>query len=102
GRHTRFSRDWSSDVCSSDLGGGLVEAAGAAFAAVVLVDPDVHDFVAVGGDVQFGDELAVVVAGLPDVVAAAVAVVVASAGGDRQHECPLWSAPRSTCGPLYT
>src|SRR5690606_40410363 len=25
-RHTRFSRDWSSDVCSSDLGGpGVVE-----------------------------------------------------------------------------
>src|SRR5690606_40711159 len=22
-RHTRFSRDWSSDVCSSDLGGKL-------------------------------------------------------------------------------
>src|SRR5690606_40683956 len=22
-RHTRFSRDWSSDVCSSDLGHGL-------------------------------------------------------------------------------
>src|SRR5690606_39523322 len=22
-RHTSFSRDWSSDVCSSDLGGGL-------------------------------------------------------------------------------
>src|SRR6266511_4205079 len=22
-RHTRFSRDWSSDVCSSDLNGGL-------------------------------------------------------------------------------
>src|SRR5690606_40010428 len=22
GRHTSFSRDWSSDVCSSDLGGG--------------------------------------------------------------------------------
>src|SRR5690606_40442990 len=22
-RHTRFSRDWSSDVCSSDLGGHL-------------------------------------------------------------------------------
>src|SRR5690606_40276804 len=22
-RHTRFSRDWSSDVCSSDLGGEL-------------------------------------------------------------------------------
>src|SRR5690606_40312393 len=24
-RHTRFSRDWSSDVCSSDLGGGGAE-----------------------------------------------------------------------------
>src|SRR5690606_40152082 len=23
-RHTRFSRDWSSDVCSSDLGSSLV------------------------------------------------------------------------------
>src|SRR5690606_36062145 len=23
-RHTRFSRDWSSDVCSSDLSGGAV------------------------------------------------------------------------------
>src|SRR5690606_39479647 len=23
-RHTRFSRDWSSDVCSSDLGGDVV------------------------------------------------------------------------------
>src|SRR5690606_39927672 len=22
-RHTRFSRDWSSDVCSSDLGGAM-------------------------------------------------------------------------------
>src|SRR5690606_41026390 len=28
-RHTRFSRDWSSDVCSSDLRGGLVEVAAA-------------------------------------------------------------------------
>src|SRR5690606_19059600 len=25
-RHTRFSRDWSSDVCSSDLGKGLARA----------------------------------------------------------------------------
>src|SRR5690606_39696881 len=24
GRHTRFSRDWSSDVCSSDLDGDVV------------------------------------------------------------------------------
>src|SRR5690606_21291272 len=27
-RHTRFSRDWSSDVCSSDLGGALDVPAG--------------------------------------------------------------------------
>src|SRR5690606_40443276 len=27
-RHTRFSRDWSSDVCSSDLPDGLVLATG--------------------------------------------------------------------------
>src|SRR5690606_41202450 len=26
-RHTRFSRDWSSDVCSSDLGAGAPAAA---------------------------------------------------------------------------
>src|SRR5690606_40597088 len=26
-RHTRFSRDWSSDVCSSDLKGELMEGA---------------------------------------------------------------------------
>src|SRR5690606_40577351 len=26
-RHTRFSRDWSSDVCSSDLLGGMLLAA---------------------------------------------------------------------------
>src|SRR6266511_5340616 len=27
-RHTRFSRDWSSDVCSSDLTGGLDDLGG--------------------------------------------------------------------------
>src|SRR5690606_39513159 len=26
-RHTRFSRDWSSDVCSSDLSGGSLDLA---------------------------------------------------------------------------
>src|SRR5690606_40036179 len=38
-RHTRFSRDWSSDVCSSDLGLGF----------------DLAD--AFGGDTVFGGEL---------------------------------------------
>src|SRR5690606_40213100 len=33
-RHTRFSRDWSSDVCSSDLVGGLVP--------LVAVDRSLH------------------------------------------------------------
>src|SRR5207302_2079482 len=28
-RHTRFSRDWSSDVCSSDLGAAYAVASGA-------------------------------------------------------------------------
>src|SRR5690606_40697012 len=32
-RHTRFSRDWSSDVCSSDLLGFLLALAGIALAA---------------------------------------------------------------------
>src|SRR5690606_40735802 len=37
-RHTRFSRDWSSDVCSSDLGSGLFDfaAAGASNMPVAL------------------------------------------------------------------
>src|SRR5207253_4588570 len=37
GRHTRWPRDWSSDVCSSDLVGRLVEAA--AVTLVVLPHP---------------------------------------------------------------
>src|SRR5690606_40135610 len=45
-RHTRFSRDWSSDVCSSDLGvDGLVRAAKQV---VVVVVPPQVDNVAVG------------------------------------------------------
>src|SRR5690606_41033303 len=35
-RHTRFSRDWSSDVCSSDL----VEQAVAAFERALLLTPE--------------------------------------------------------------
>src|SRR5690606_40652311 len=43
-RHTRFSRDWSSDVCSSDLAGGA--AAPQARLVLHVVDDeraDVHD-----------------------------------------------------------
>src|SRR5690606_39484645 len=42
GRHTRFSRDWSSDVCSSDL-----EAAGLALMPGQLADQRWRDYVAV-------------------------------------------------------
>src|SRR5690606_40516626 len=36
-RHTRFSRDWSSDVCSSDL--GKVEEAAQSYEKVLTLDP---------------------------------------------------------------
>src|SRR5690606_39518083 len=35
-RHTRFSRDWSSDVCSSDLQSGAVQPFGSVVATVNL------------------------------------------------------------------
>src|SRR5690606_40617939 len=39
-RHTRFSRDWSSDVCSSDLHPGLQAIAELPAALKALPDPD--------------------------------------------------------------
>src|SRR6266511_5240300 len=38
-RHTRFSRDWSSDVCSSDLGQREAELIFGAIRASVLLEP---------------------------------------------------------------
>src|SRR5690606_40390261 len=38
-RHTRFSRDWSSDVCSSDLGHDVDDAGEAAFWGTVHEEP---------------------------------------------------------------
>src|SRR5690606_39770078 len=58
-RHTRFSRDWSSDVCSSDLAGALSAlmstASGALLAVATLLANDVYRrFVAPGlGDGAF-------------------------------------------------
>src|SRR5690606_39452191 len=44
-RHTRFSRDWSSDVCSSDLGfSGLVNAPTGSGKTYSLMVPIVTDF----------------------------------------------------------
>src|SRR5690606_40213965 len=40
-RHTRFSRDWSSDVCSSDLGGVIQVIGGAVGEADVALGVDV-------------------------------------------------------------
>src|SRR6266511_5899342 len=44
-RHTRFSRDWSSDVCSSDL-------TGVGFVAGVAMDPVHHELFTVNNDVE--------------------------------------------------
>src|SRR5690606_40985227 len=38
-RHTRFSRDWSSDVCSSDLEGKAVAVAGGGAEAALHREP---------------------------------------------------------------
>src|SRR5690606_39498141 len=44
GRHTRFSRDWSSDVCSSDLGrDGDIVGRRAAELGIALMMHDVRD-----------------------------------------------------------
>src|SRR5690606_40602364 len=51
-RHTRFSRDWSSDVCSSDLGGSSLGWAGGAALGVKLAAPD-RDVVCFTGDGSF-------------------------------------------------
>src|SRR5690606_40627527 len=40
-RHTRFSRDWSSDVCSSDLSIGAIGATGRGVCEAQGIDP--HD-----------------------------------------------------------
>src|SRR5690606_40767124 len=42
-RHTRFSRDWSSDVCSSDLGILIVSSVGFAILMSILDDYPADD-----------------------------------------------------------
>src|SRR5690606_23733884 len=54
-RHTRFSRDWSSDVCSSDLDGICLDADGAVWYADVPNQRCVR--VAEGGEVQQSVEI---------------------------------------------
>src|SRR5690606_41038936 len=53
-RHTRFSRDWSSDVCSSDLvtgGKSLATLAAGAIGALAYAFSDTFWFSAVEGEV---------------------------------------------------
>src|SRR5690606_40430498 len=53
-RHTRFSRDWSSDVCSSDLGGAPEEASDTAPVETesVVIDGSAVVIDPTGGDAQ--------------------------------------------------
>src|SRR5690606_40680583 len=48
-RHTRFSRDWSSDVCSSDLLGMIAGAALAANGVAAQEAPERYDVLIRGG-----------------------------------------------------
>src|SRR3712207_6896799 len=50
-RHTRYWRDWSSDVCSSDLG---AERLGAALDLVLGLDVAVDDVEVLGGEARDG------------------------------------------------
>src|SRR5690606_40936398 len=65
--HTRFSRDWSSDVCSSDLGAeGVLRHGGVRLAVLEvgadrghqLAEAEAGGVVAHGGDHERGDALA--------------------------------------------
>src|SRR5207302_3735168 len=60
-RHTRFSRDWSSDVCSSDLQPRAIGHAGAARSATLVAGAGGiahHHFDLVEADIElFGDDL---------------------------------------------
>src|SRR5690606_40555832 len=58
-RHTRFSRDWSSDVCSSDLGWrrAVLRAFGARIGRDVRIHPTVR--IAVPWNLSIDDEAAV-------------------------------------------
>src|SRR5690606_39992558 len=53
-RHTRFSRDWSSDVCSSDL--GLTDALVATARDLPAVPLHVEELELEGGAAEVGDE----------------------------------------------
>src|SRR5690606_40523286 len=85
GRHTRFSRDWSSDVCSSDLGAiamsaGLPTSASIPTSASSLTSVDVPMSldVVVAGRVRRARRWGLIVAVL------AVAVVVAFRSEERR------------------
>src|SRR5690606_39768632 len=44
-RHTRFSRDWSSDVCSSDLAGWALAEGRFLTAGFVMIGANIFDFI---------------------------------------------------------
>src|SRR5690606_40857789 len=82
-RHTRFSRDWSSDVCSSDLEFGVA--------------PSGHERGAGGRGVQ-ADEGAHG-GGLPRAVGAEEARDVPGGDGERSEERRVGKEGRDRCSP---
>src|SRR6266511_4626000 len=79
-RHTRFSRDWSSDVCSSDLRSG----------AVSVVAPIIacEGAVAAALAITTGERLRASVLGLLSVAVAGVVLAAMGEGGGRAGALP--------------
>src|SRR5690606_8492677 len=53
-RHTRFSRDWSSDVCSSDLGGALARSYIASTHDAEIFDRNVRELANIVAAIEHG------------------------------------------------
>src|SRR5690606_40583602 len=84
-RHTRFSRDWSSDVCSSDLQRGALDELGVGPLDAAGGRADVARVAAHAGD-QLLEDLGVALGLLAEVLVPALQHGVVGAGGDRPVE----------------
>src|SRR5690606_39545438 len=97
-RHTRFSRDWSSDVCSSDLGEDAAPGTGGVQHAIMDQGRGLQAAEGVGvegpGQAQFADAF------LVDLIERAVAaLIVVAAIGHRSEERRVGKEGRCRGGP---